>query len=114
MNMLFTLNFRPFMFLHNLYIELMNQSLIFMTAVLTYCFTAFMTDATWRVSVGYFILVQMIIITGANMILTWHAIMWQVFWRMEQEEKVYEAIIQRSQTQIQKQKNRELEQVKAT
>ena len=51
----------------------------------------------------------MIIITGANMILTWHAIMWQVFWRMEQEEKVYEAIIQRSQTQIQKQKTRELE-----
>jgi hypothetical protein len=109
MNMLITLNFRPFMFLHNLYIELMNQSLVFMVAVLTYCFTPFQTDATWRVSVGYFILVQMIIITGANMILTWHAIMWQVFWRMEQEEKVYEAIIQRSQTQIQKQKTRELE-----
>ena len=113
-NMLITLNFRPFMFQHNLYIELLNQSLVFMIGMLLYSFTPFMTDATWRISVGYFILVQIIIVTGADLILTWHAIMWQVFWRMEQEEKVYEAIIQRSQTQIQRQKTRELEQVKAT
>ena len=101
-NMLITLNFRPFMFQHNLYIELLNQSLVFMIGMLLYSFTPFMTDATWRISVGYFILVQIIIVTGADLILTWHAIMWQVFWRMEQEEKVYEAIIQRSQTQIQR------------
>ena len=85
-----------------------------MVGLLLLCFTPFLTDPTWRVYVGYFILVQMIIITGANLILTWHAIMWQVFWRMEQEEKVYEAIIQRSQTQIQRQKTKEIEQAKAT
>ena len=28
-----------------------------------------------------------------NLLLMWHAIMWQVFWKMEQEDKVYEAIL---------------------
>ena len=73
-----------------------------------YCFTPFMTDANWRVYVGYFILVQMVIIAGTDLILTWHSIMWQVFQKMEQEEKVYEAIIHRTQTIIQSQKDREL------
>ena len=67
-----------------------------------------MTDANWRVYVGYFILVQMVIIAGTDLILTWHSIMWQVFQKMEQEEKVYEAIIHRTQTIIQSQKDREL------
>ena len=42
----------------------------------------------------------MIIIIGANEMLMWHSVIWQVFWKMEQDEKASEAIIMRSKTQL--------------
>ena len=32
--------------------------------------------------------------------LMWHSVIWQVFWKMEQDEKASEAIIMRSKTQL--------------
>ena len=84
---------RPFMYLHNMAHELLNQSFVFMVGMLVYCFTPFMVDPSWRLYVGYFVVVQMIIIVAANLMLMWHSIIWQIFWKMDQEEKVYEAII---------------------
>ena len=94
--MLIILNFRPFQYFHNMALELLNTSLIFMVGMLHYCFTPFMVDPNWRLIVGYFIVSQLVIVLGANIMLMWHSIMWQVFWRLEQEEKVFDALIKRN------------------
>ena len=90
------LNFRPFMYFHNMALELLNQSLVFVVGMLHYCFTPFMVDSGWRMFVGYFILIQLVVIIGANIMLMWHSIMWQVFWRLDQEEKVFDELIKKN------------------
>lgn len=102
------------MYLHNMALELLNHSFIFMVGMLVYSFTPFMVDPSWRLYVGYFLVVQMIIIVAANLMLMWQSIIWQIFWKMDQEEKVYEAIIHRSRTMIERQKKKEIEQDAAT
>ena len=46
--------------------------------------------------------------------LMWHSIIWQVSYKMDQEERVYEAIIQRGKTALEKQQKREKEQEQLT
>ena len=76
MTLLIILNFRPFMYFHNMALELLNQSLVFMVGMLHYCFTPFMVDPSWRLIVGYFIITQLVVIIGANIMLMWHSVMW--------------------------------------
>lgn len=100
-------HWRPFMYRHNMALELLNESLVFLVGMLCICFTPFMVDTNWRLTVGYFAITQMVIITGANLMLMWHSIIWQVSYKMEQEERVYEAIIQRGKTALERQKTQE-------
>merc|ERR1712003_395915 len=67
---------RPFMYRHNMALELLNESLVFLVGLLLICFTPFMVDPKWRLTVGYFAITQMVIISGANLMLTWHSIIW--------------------------------------
>ena len=45
---------RPFMYRHNMALELLNESLVFLIAMLCICYTPFMVDPSWRLTVGYF------------------------------------------------------------
>jgi len=67
---------RPFMYRHNMALELLNESLVFLVGLLLICFTPFMVDPKWRLTVGYFAITQMVIISGANLMLMWHSIIW--------------------------------------
>ena len=42
--------------------------------------------------------------------LMWHSVMWQVFWRLDQEEKVFDALIKRNNQLIEQQREKEKEQ----
>lgn len=101
------------MYLHNMALELLNESLVFLVGMLCICFTPFMVDTNWRLTVGYFAIIQMVIIAGANLMLMWHSIIWQVSYKMDQEERVYEAIIQRGKNALERQKVKEAEQTGA-
>jgi len=112
--MLLVFHWRPFMYKHNMALELLDESLLFLVAMLCICFTPFMVDPKWRLAVGYFAITQIIVIAGANLMLMWHSIIWQVSYKMDQEERVYEAIIQRGKTALEKQQKREKEQESLT
>lgn len=112
--LLVTLHTRPFMYFHNFTLEMLNESFVFLCAMTCYVFSPFVTDADWRIYGAYFIIIQLIVIVGANEMLMWHSIMWQIFWKMDQEEKVYAAVIQRSKTMIERQKKKEVEQENLT
>jgi len=111
---LLVFHWRPFMYSHNMALELLDESLLFLVAMLCICFTPFMVDPMWRLTVGYFAITQIIVISGANLMLMWHSIIWQVSYKMDQEERVYEAIIQRGKTALEKQQKREKEQESLT
>lgn len=97
---LIVLHWRPFMYGHNMALELLNESLLFLVGMICICFTPFMVDTNWRLTVGYFAITQMVVIAGANLVLMWHSVIWQVSYKMGQEERVYEAIIQRGKTAL--------------
>lgn len=105
---------RPFMYRHNMALELLNESLVFLVGMLCICFTPFLVDPKWRLTIGYFAITQMVIIAGANLMLMWHSIIWQASYKMDQEERVYEAIITRGKVALEKQQEREHEQEKLT
>jgi len=107
-------HWRPFMYRHNMALELLDESLLFLVAMICICFTPFMVDTAWRLTVGYFAITQIIVIAGANLMLMWHSIIWQVSYKMDQEERVYEAIIQRGKTALEKQQRKEKEQESLT
>lgn len=111
---LLVFHWRPFMYRHNMALELLDESLLFLIAMICICFTPFMVDPAWRLMAGYFVITQMVVIAGANLMLMWHSIIWQVSYKMDQEERVYEAIIQRGKTALEKQQKKEKEQEKLT
>lgn len=97
------------MYIHNMELELLNESFVFMVAMTCICFTPFMVDPAWRIYVSYFLVTQLIIIISSNLLIMFHSIIWQTYFKMAQEEKAYEAIIQRSKTTIAKQAKYEAE-----
>jgi len=98
-SMLIIFHLRPFQYGHNMALELLNESYVFMVGMLVYAYTPFMVDVDWRLYASVVVVLEKFVIIASNLMLMWHSIMWQVFWKMDQEEKVYEAIFQRSKTQ---------------
>ena len=90
-SMLIVFHWRPFQYGHNMALELLNESYVFTVGMLVYCYTPFMVDPDWRFYASSMVVVAKLSIIGTNLLLMWHAIMWQVLWRMDQEEKAHEA-----------------------
>ena len=74
--MLVTLDTRPFMYFHNFALEMLNESFVFICCLASYLFTPYVVDTSWRIYGAYFIIIEMVVIVGANELLMWHSIIW--------------------------------------
>ena len=84
-NMMITWHWRPFQYGHNLALELLNGSFALMTGMLLYCYTPFMVDPGWRRSVSTAVAVELCSIIAANTLIMIKSVMWQVYWKIDQE-----------------------------
>ena len=75
-SMLIIFHFRPFQYSHNMSVELLNESYVFMVAMLVYAYTPFMVDTSWRQQASFFVVLEKFIIIASNLMLMWHSIMW--------------------------------------
>ena len=91
-NMTITWHWRPFQYGHNLALELLNGSLVLMTGMLLYCYTPFMVDPSWRRTVSMTVAVELCSIIAANVLMMIKSVMWQIYWKVDQEKRMREVL----------------------